>query len=157
MEAKIRGSVERVYELLVDGRYAELAMLTGGIRLSADEISVAVSDYRYALKPWPADQSMSVDAVEVTQSTPRAWSVRADAFTAEEGRSDLSLELTVIESQSGEWAVQLESYRLIYSSMMARAARGYVLPAVLRSCLIRSKTSSRCTATSFGASTPIRT
>src|ERR1700720_942799 len=33
----------------------------------------------------------------------------------------------------------------------------YVLPSLARSCLIRSKTSSRWTATSFGASTPRRT
>jgi len=34
---------------------------------------------------------------------------------------------------------------------------GYELPAVVRSCLIRSKISSRWTSTSLGASTPIRT
>jgi hypothetical protein len=113
MNEKIRTSVERVYKLLVDSKYAELALLTGGIRLSADKIRAAASGYRYALKPWPADQLMYINVVEVSQSRPRAWSVRADAFTAEEGRSDLSMELTVIESQSGEFTVQFDNLHVL--------------------------------------------
>jgi Lon protease-like protein len=113
MEAKITTCVERMYAPLVDGRYADLAMLTGGIRLTADEIRAAASGYRYALRPWPPDQPMYIDAVEVVQSLPRAWSIRADAFTAEEGRSDLSMELTVIESQSGNLIVQFDNLHIL--------------------------------------------
>jgi hypothetical protein len=113
MSEKIRTCVERVYELLVDGKYADLAMLTGGIRFTAAEIRAAALGYRYALRPWPADQPMYIDTVAVSQSRPRAWSVRADAFTAEEGRSDLSLEMTVVESQSGDLIVQFDNLHVL--------------------------------------------
>jgi hypothetical protein len=113
MKAKIRACVERAYKLLVEGKYAELAILTGGVRLSADDLRTAASGYRYALMRWPADQPMYIDAVEVAHSRPRAWSIRADAFTAEEGRSDLSMELTVIESRSGEFTVQLDNVHVL--------------------------------------------
>jgi hypothetical protein len=113
MNGKIRTCVERFYEMLVEGKYADLAVLTGGIRLSADEIRAAASGYPYALRPWPPGHPMFIDAVEVVQSRPRAWSVRADAFTTEEGRSDLSMELTVIESQSGELTVQFDNLHVL--------------------------------------------
>jgi hypothetical protein len=109
----IRHRVEEVYKLLVCGHYEALASLTRGVRLSAEDVRVAVHNYRYVLRPWPSDQPMFIDVVEVTGANPRRWNIRADAYTEEEGRSDLSMELTLIESQPAELDVQFDDLRVL--------------------------------------------
>jgi hypothetical protein len=99
--------------MLVLGQYAEVARLTNGARLSAAEIESAARQYPFALQSWPIDQSMFIEAIEVVKSHPRSWNVRADAFTLEERRSDLSLELTLTESSSGSLTVEFDDRHVL--------------------------------------------
>ena len=108
---RIRRAVEEVYELLLQRQYSTLEKLTGGVRLSAKEIENAVQQYPHALQPRPA--GAPIDIVEITNSSPRAWSIRAGAYTAREGRSDLTLELTVIEEPSGTMRVELDDLHVL--------------------------------------------
>jgi hypothetical protein len=112
-EQVIRRRAEEVYELLVRGDYDALARMTRGVRLSAEEIRVAVHDYPYALRPWPPGQPMYIDVIEVTDSNPQCWSISADAYTDEEGRSDLSMELTLTESHPGELEVEFDNLHVL--------------------------------------------
>jgi len=81
--------------MLVERDYQGLATLSRGKRLSAPEIERAISDYGRHLV-MPPDKSLSkLDCVEVSGANPRAFGIRVDLWTAEEGRSDLSLEFTV--------------------------------------------------------------
>ena len=111
VDERIRRTVEQVYELLLQKKYSALEKLTGGVRLSAKEIEDAVKQYPHALQFRPADAP--IDIVEITNSSPRAWSIRADAYTAREGRSDLTLELTVIEDPSGVMRVELDDLHVL--------------------------------------------
>lgn len=111
MDERIRRTVEKVYELLVQRKYSALEKLTGGVRLSAKEIEDAVNEYPHALQSPPA--GAPIDVVEITNSSPRAWSIRVDAYTEREGRSDLTLELTVIEDSSGTLRVELDGLHVL--------------------------------------------
>ena len=54
-----------------------------------------------------------LDGSPATQGVkPPRWSVRMDLWTAEEGRSDLSLELTIIESGRG-YTVELDDIHVL--------------------------------------------
>jgi hypothetical protein len=105
--------VEEIYELLVSGDYEALESMTRGLRLSAEDVRVAVHNYPYVLRRWPSGQPMFIDVVEVTGSNPKCWSIRADAYTDEEGRSDLSMELTLIESHPGELDVEFDGLHVL--------------------------------------------
>ena len=115
VDAKVRAAVKHVYDLVVSGKYEEIDTLTGGVRLSAAEIDNAVRSYRYALRHWPATQPMPIDAIEIIDSNPRAWSIQVDAYTAEEGRSDLTLELTSLRQEP----VSTQSVSMICTSCEA--------------------------------------
>ncbi|HCN30298.1 MAG TPA: hypothetical protein DIT64_16465 [Verrucomicrobiales bacterium] len=83
--------------MLVERNYTELEQLSGGVRLSAQAIERAVSQYGRTLCRLPAERWRYLDVVEITGVVPARFSVRVDLWTVEEGRSDLSLELTLID------------------------------------------------------------
>jgi len=54
-----------------------------------------------------------VDYVRIANATPAAWSVIVPLFSWEEGRSDLSLELTLRADGHGDFAVELDSLHVL--------------------------------------------
>ncbi len=99
MNEQLRQPVGKVIELLAAGRYAEIETLTKGVRLSAQEVAKAISDYGRQLVIPPEDAFGLMDVVEIRNAQPPRWSVTMPLWTREEGRSDLSLELTLIRGQ----------------------------------------------------------
>lgn len=93
----LKKPVAQVLALLAQGAYEELAELTHGIRLSAAEIAYAVQTHGRTLVTPPDHAFELMDAIQVRGAEPPRWSVTIPAWTKEEGRSDLSLELTLIE------------------------------------------------------------
>jgi hypothetical protein len=93
--------VQQVVRLLVIHEYDKLVKMSGGIQLSASEMAAAISDYGSTLVYPPAVAFDSIDAVGVLSSKPPKWSIVFPLWTEEEGRSDLTLELTVIEEPVG--------------------------------------------------------
>ncbi len=63
----------------------------------------------------PSEASLQkLDVVEVKGAVPRRWGVRVDLWTAEEGRSDLTLELTLVEGDGGgEPAVEIDDLHVL--------------------------------------------
>ncbi len=59
-------------------------------------IQGAIRDYGRTLVPVPDHSYDSIDVVPI-KSVRSAWSVRLHLWTAEEGESDLSVELTILE------------------------------------------------------------
>ncbi len=103
----------QVIEMLVGHRYDELEKRTGGVRLSAQMIAEAISEYGKKLVLPPPDSLGHLDIVPVACSGPKTWSVRADLWTQEEGRSDLTLELTVKDKEGGGAIVELENLHVL--------------------------------------------
>jgi hypothetical protein len=106
----IEHTVRRIYSLLCNQKYGALEKLTSGIRLSADEIEQSIEEYGYLLTPYP--DSVELDVIEVIGSMPREWSVVAPIYTEEEGLSDLSLELSLLDSGENIYKSELDSIRV---------------------------------------------
>lgn len=110
---QVLSAVKRIVELLVDGRYGDLETVTSGVRLSAQEIRAAVEDYGRTLVVPSAQAYDLLDAIEVREALPRRWSVTMPLWTREEGRSDLSLELTVVAEGPQSTRVELDDLHVL--------------------------------------------
>jgi hypothetical protein len=97
MDGKIRTAVESILKLLVDNDFKAAAARTAGVRLSEQEMREAVRRYGRTLVSGANEQLDAIDAVEVKNASPSRWSVNVPLWTREEGRSDLTLELTLID------------------------------------------------------------
>lgn len=97
MMKKIADQVRSIINLLALGRFQEIDSLTNGIRLPANQMAEAIAVYGRVLIEPPEEGYELMDVVEVTDVNPRRWSVTMPLWTREEGRSDLTLELTFIE------------------------------------------------------------
>jgi hypothetical protein len=85
---------------LIAGNLAEVVRMSGGVRLSRRELEMAIQEYGRTLVPLPEWASESWNIVEVRDTLPRQWSVWIPLWTKEEGRSDLTLGLTLIQDGS---------------------------------------------------------
>jgi hypothetical protein len=70
-------------------------------RLSAADLQTVIEDYGRSVVLPPKDVHEFVDAVRVVGADKSTWSVRVPLWTLEEGRSDLTLELTIRITESG--------------------------------------------------------
>jgi hypothetical protein len=115
-------ALRKVVALLVAGRYADLEEFTGGRRLKSGDIARAVQVYGRRLIEPPPDAYESLDVVRVKDAGPGTWSLRMPLWSLEEGRSDLSLELTV--SQRGaDYDVQIDDIHVLETQEAEPAAR----------------------------------
>lgn len=103
-EPRIKATVAHILTLLVARNYTAIEKFTNRTRLSEDQLRQAVSGYGRTLVMLPAWAFDQLDVIEVTGANPMTWSVRVDLWTVEEGRSDLSLECTLID-RPGEFLV----------------------------------------------------
>ena len=101
----IEQTIKEIYTLLCDKKYEELASLTNHTRLSSDEIKNSILDYGRQLIQYP--KNIEFDVIEVTNSNPKEFSIWAPIYTQEEGLSDLSVELTLIEESDMKYKVKL--------------------------------------------------
>jgi hypothetical protein len=99
--------VAEVVQLLVAGRYIELATLSQSVRLTATELESAVTGYGRTLV-LPSGHAKSPDFVRVERVGPERWSVVAPLYTLEEGLSDLSLELTLVRDSGAKFGYRVE-------------------------------------------------
>jgi hypothetical protein len=107
MNERLKESVRQVIGHLVAGKYAELERLTDGKRLGAHEMAKAINDYGRKLVLPPPDAFGLLDVVEVRNAQPQQWSVTMPLWTREEGRSDLSIELTLIADKD-RFSIELD-------------------------------------------------
>jgi hypothetical protein len=112
MQKQSKNLMREVIERLVSRRYVELETMTNGIRLKASDMDRAVAEYGRILVPPPENAFELLDIVEVHGFSNTKWSVVMPLWTREEGRSDLSVELTLI--RCGEkFAVELDNIHVL--------------------------------------------
>lgn len=104
---KLQRTLRIIVSLLVGLDFERLASLTRGIRLSADDMRRAVAEYGRTLV-MPPGPEIDADVVEVTGSRPTRWSVVVPLYTREEGPSDLSLELSLVDSDADQLEVAID-------------------------------------------------
>ena len=96
----LQATAQSVAERLARGEYDAVVAESSASRLTADELRAVVREYGRTLVIPPETAYRDLDAVAVRGATPPTWSVRAPLWTKEEGRSDLTLELTVILNEN---------------------------------------------------------
>jgi hypothetical protein len=105
--------VREIVEQLAAGKYAELERRTGGVRLSAGELATAVATYRRRLVAPKDGAEMELDVVPIRGAEPKAWSVDVPLWTEEEGRSDLTLQLTIRPGRAGVFVVEIDDLHVL--------------------------------------------
>jgi hypothetical protein len=109
---KVSRTIKGLLDHLIRGDYATVENLTKGQRLSADEIERAIAGYGRRLVP-PPPHTPPRSVVEIEESYPTRWSVYVDLWTSEEGRSDLSLELTLTDSGRNTYDIQIDNIHVL--------------------------------------------
>jgi hypothetical protein len=112
MVAPIITAVRHLVELLVAGDYDQIAKLTNEQRLDAASIERVVREYGRKLIMPPNNAFDKLDIVQVKGSVPPRWSVRMNLWTLEEGQSDLSIEVTLIQ-HGNDYIVELDDIHVL--------------------------------------------
>ena len=99
-ESQIRSIVVDLLVLLADGDYQSIMERCAGSPVSGGDLEIAIREYGRKVIAPPADYA-HINMGEVEAVSIPTWWVVADLWTEEEGRSDLSLELTIAFAPSG--------------------------------------------------------
>jgi len=106
--AKLRGTVSALTGRLAQGDYEGLCRLAKASRLGATEVEQVIRDYGRHLVKLPVEAFQAVDVVPISNTNPQRWSVVVPLWSEEEGRSDLSLELTVEDFPGAAYSVEID-------------------------------------------------
>lgn len=111
--AKLHHTVRHVVSLLEKEAYGALESLSQGVRLSAEEMKEAIRIYGRKIAHFPEAGYKELDVVEVSGSNPKQWSVNVPLFTESEGRSDLTLSATLIESETPLYKIEIDDIHVL--------------------------------------------
>jgi hypothetical protein len=112
MNERLKEPVRKVLKLLATAQYAELEAITNGVRLKAPEIASAIDEYGRKLIPVPEEGLDLMDVVRVRNALPEKWSIKIPLWTKEEGRSDLSAEITLIQA-GNDFRIELDDIHVL--------------------------------------------
>lgn len=114
VDSALYTAIRTTLGILVNGEYDTLAAMTSGRRLSGAEIRDAVRSYGRTLVSPPGDGLPDdLELLDVEGNGPRRVTATMSLYTAEEGRSDLSLELLLTEVAAGLWTVQIDNIHVL--------------------------------------------
>ena len=111
--AKLRATVSAVTDRLAQGDYDGLCRLVRASRLGPADVERVVRDYGRHLVILPAAAFEALDLIPVSHSQPQRWSAVVPLWSREEGRSDLSLELTIEDSPAPAYPVEIEDLHVL--------------------------------------------
>jgi hypothetical protein len=95
MPEELKHLVRRLIQHLVQGDYDSVVAECAQSRLTGKQLAKVIQDYGRKLI-MPPDRALdNLDIVPVQDASVPTWSLRVPLWTHEEGRSDLTLELTV--------------------------------------------------------------
>ncbi len=102
-----------ILNLFVLGDYDALEKVSNGVRLTAEEMKSAIREYGDTISMPPDIAFRDLDIIEIVGTEPQAWSVRFDLWTEKEGVSDLSLELTLIDSANDLLQIEIDNIHVM--------------------------------------------
>lgn len=108
----VRTTTRDIVNLISDGHYGQVLQMCSISRLSEKDIETALRNYGRTFVRPAAEFDKCLDLVQVAGRSPTVWSIRAPLWTIEEGRSDLTLELTVTDATSGP-VIELDDLRVM--------------------------------------------
>ena len=113
MKEKIEKTAKHLVSMLVGHDFADLESLSKGIRLSQSEMEQAVREYPGTLVMPEGSSIPELDVVEVRDSNPTQWSVDIPLWTKEEGRSDLTMHITMTISRKELMDVEVDDIHVL--------------------------------------------
>jgi hypothetical protein len=112
-KTRLTETLRLVDRLLYEARYSELEQLSAGKHLAAEEIKRGIADYPEALTLRPSYDLEASDIVYVTGSMPAEWSVYLHLWRKSGGRSDLTVELTIIDADPRLYRVEIDGLHVL--------------------------------------------
>lgn len=109
----IEAAVRVVVDLLVRGQYMTAEKVTRGRRLSASEMKTAIITYGRTLVSPTENWWSTVEITPIDAGEQPAFLVVAPLWTREEGRSDLSLELRLVETPARIYETEVLDIRVM--------------------------------------------
>lgn len=106
-------TVRHVASLLEKEAYEELESLSQGVRLSAEEMKEAIRSYGRKITCFPEAACKELDIVEVLGSIPKQWRINVPLFTESEDHSDLTLSVTLIESETALHKIEVDDIHVL--------------------------------------------
>lgn len=113
LNADVIALIKQVVAWMVTGAFSAVEQRANGVRLSAAELAAAVNNYGRTLTMPPETAFANLDAIAVSSAPRPTWSIRVDLWTKEEGRSDLTLECTVIENGNDNLALEIDDLHVL--------------------------------------------
>jgi hypothetical protein len=110
--SSIESEVSDVVAMLVRGDYDAVVRRSDGKRLTAAELEQAVADYGRTLTQ-PGTGWWDTVEVRPVGNGDDEFYVAAPLWTEEEGRSDLTLELSVGKSESGDYRIEVDDLHVL--------------------------------------------
>jgi len=110
--SSLESEVRAVVDQLVRGDYDGVEQRSDGNRLSAAELEKAVAEYGRKLTQPGSGWWDTVDVDPVGDGDDEFY-VAAPLWTEEEGRSDLTLELSVAKKESGDYAIEVDDLHVL--------------------------------------------
>lgn len=100
VDAKFIDPIRALVDTLVKGHFNQMERDGRSGRLSSHELKEALQAYGRTIIPLP-DEAFRLADIYPVKGQNAMWTVDVPLWTAEEGRSDLTLSLTVFENQDG--------------------------------------------------------
>jgi len=113
LNSRVVALIRQVIAWLVGGNFLDIEARSGGVRLSADLMRQAIEKFGRTLIMPPDEVFSNMDVIRVPNADRPTWSVRFDLWTKEEGRSDLSVECTVIDRGDGELDLEVDNIHVL--------------------------------------------
>lgn len=108
----VQAATAKIANLIADGQYAGAVQACSSSRLTEADVARVMSEYGRTFVRLPANFSDYLDSVLIEGLSRPTWSIRAPLWTIEEGRSDLTLELTVADGIEG-LSVELDDLKVM--------------------------------------------
>jgi hypothetical protein len=105
-------AVRSIIALLADRQYDAVASMTGSRRLTSAELRAAVEEYGRTIVIPLGGLPPGIDEIQDGED-PQVLYLVVDMWTAEEGRSDLSLELTLTANRLGLVDVEIDNLHMM--------------------------------------------
>ena len=102
----------KIANSIAQHQYASAIQMCDHARMTEDDLKRVIEEYGRTFVQLPTNFGEYVDAVIIEVPPLPAWSVQVPLWTLEEGRSDLTLELTVTERIEG-LIIELDDLRVL--------------------------------------------
>jgi len=115
-ENKLARTLLRIIRLLVDAQYDNLEQFCRKGGLTAQQLQKAVEAWPFRLVMPDSNVLEALvygEIVEVGNSNPTRWSVYVNLWSQEEGRSDLTLQLTAFDGHNDYYDAQIDDIHVL--------------------------------------------